>query len=99
MNFYPSAKACAFLQPFLKKKNRKLGIKFQGKDPIKNQHELDLTYYSKYPEPTYNEGYLSKTGRRIVERTAGRCRKYKKSHLFKHMVTSNHLTVEVYCGT
>ena len=94
---------CILAAIFEKKKtnnnNRKLGIKFQRKDPIKNQHERDLTYYSKYPEPTYNEGYLSKTGRRIVERTAERCRKDKKSHLFKHMVTSNHPTVEVYCGT
>ena len=82
-----------------RKKNRKLGIKFQRKDPTKYQHERDLTYYSKYPEPTYNEGYLSKTGRRIVERTADHCGKDKKSHLFKHTVTSNHPTVKVYCGT
>ena len=39
---------------------RKLGTKFQIKDITKNQYEHDLIYYSKCPEPNYNEDYLGK---------------------------------------
>ena len=70
--------------------SRNLGTKFQIKDLTKNQHEHDLIYYSKCPEPNFKEDYLGETGRRIIERTVVRCRKDKESHLLKHALISNH---------
>ena len=49
---------------------RKLGTKFQIKDLTKNQHEHDLIYYSKCPEPNCDKDYLGETGRRIIEMAA-----------------------------
>ena len=67
----------------------KLGTKFQIKDVTKNQHGYGLIYYSKYPEPNYNEDYLGETGRRTIERTADHCGKDKQSHLLEHALISN----------
>ena len=74
---------------------RKLGAKFQIKDLTKNQHEHDLTYYSKCPEPNCNENYLGQTGRRIIETKADHCGKDKQSHLLKHALISNHPDVDI----
>ena len=69
---------------------RELGTKFQIKDLTKNQHEHDLIYYSKCPEPNCNKDYLGETGRGIIKRTANHCGKDKQSHLLKHAVISSH---------
>ena len=73
----------------------KIGTKFQIKDLTKNQHEHDLIYYSKCPEPNCNENYLGETGRRIIERTSDHCGKDKQSHLLKHALISNHPVVDL----
>ena len=54
---------------------RKLGTKFQIKDLTKNQHEHDLIYYSKCPEPNCDKDYLGETGRRRIEMAADHSRK------------------------
>ena len=36
---------------------QKLGTKFQIKDKTKDQQKHDLVYYSKCPEPIFNESY------------------------------------------
>ena len=41
---------------------RKRGTKFQIKDPTKNQHEHDLIYYIKCPEPNCDKDYIGETG-------------------------------------
>ena len=74
---------------------RKLGTKFQIKDLTKNQHEYDLIYYSKCPEPNCDKDYLGETGRRIIERAADNCRNIKQSHLLKHALISNHPVVDL----
>ena len=74
---------------------RNLGTKFQIKDLTKNQHEHDLIYYSKCPEPNFDKNYLDETGRRIIERAADHPGKDKKSHLLKHALTSNHPVVDL----
>ena len=74
---------------------RKLGTKFQIKDLTKNQHEHDLIYYSKCPEPNCDKDYLGETGRRIIERAADHSGKDKQSHLLKHALTSNHPVVDL----
>ena len=73
---------------------RKLGSKFQIKDLTKNQHKHDLIYYSKCPEPNYDQDYFGETGRRI-KRAADHCGKGKQSHLLKHAVISNHPVVDL----
>ena len=72
---------------------QKHGTKFQIKDKTKGQHKHDLVYYSNCPEPTYNEDYLGKTGRRIIERSADHCGKDKQSHLLRTALNNNHKTV------
>ena len=74
---------------------RKLGTKFQIKDRTKNQHEHDLIYYSKCPEPNCDKDYLGETGRRIIERAADHSGKDKQSHLLKHALASNHPVVDL----
>ena len=41
---------------------RKRGTKFQIKDLTKNQHEHDLIYYIKCPEPNCDKDYIGETG-------------------------------------
>ena len=67
----------------------------QIKDKTKDQHKHDLIYYSKCPEPTCNEDYLSETGRRNIKRSADYCGKDKQSHLLRHALNSNHKTVDL----
>ena len=74
---------------------RKLGIKFQIKDLIKNQHEHNLIQYSKCPEPNCDKDYLGKTGRRIIKRVADHFEKDKQSDLLKHALTTNHPIVDL----
>ena len=73
---------------------RKLGTKFQIKDLTKNQHEHDLIYYNKCPEPNCDKDYLRETGSRIIERAADHCGKDKQSHLLKHALISSHSVVD-----
>ena len=44
--------------------SQKLDTKFQIK--TKDQHKHDFVYYSKFPEPTCNEGLFGETGGRII---------------------------------
>ena len=74
---------------------RELGTKFQIKDLTKNQHEHDLIYYSKCPEPNCDDDYLCETGRRRIEWTADHCGKDKQSHLLKHALISSHPIVDL----
>ena len=68
---------------------------FQIKDLTKNQHESDLIYYGKCPEPNCDNDYLGETGRRIIERAAYHCGKDKQSHELKHALVSNHPVVDL----
>ena len=74
---------------------QKLSTKLQIKDKAKDQHNHDLVYYSKCPEPTSTEDYLGETGRRIIERSADHCGKDKQSHLLRHALNNNHKTVDL----
>ena len=61
----------------------------QIKDKTKDQHKQDLVCYSKCPQPTCNEDYLEKTGRRIIKRSADHCGKDNQSHLLGHAYMNN----------
>ena len=58
-----------------------------------DQHEHDLIYYSKCPEPNCNENYLGQTWRRKTDRIAYHCGKNRQSHLLRHALISNHIVV------
>ena len=74
---------------------QKLSTTLQIKDKTKDRHKHDLVYYSKCPKSTCNEDYLSETGRRIIERSADHCSKYKHSHLLRHTLNNNHKTADL----
>ena len=74
---------------------RKLGSKSQIKARTKNQHEHDLIYYSKCPEPNCDKDYLGETGRRRIERAADDCGKDKQSHLLEYALISKQPVVDL----
>ena len=53
-------------------------------------HKYDLVYSVKCPQQTCKKKYNSETGKRLVERSDDRRRKYKNSHVYQHSVNSNH---------
>ena len=73
---------------------QKLSTTLQIKDKTKDRHKHDLVYYSKCPKSTCIEDYLGETGRRIIERSADHCGKYKYSHLLRHALHNNHKTAD-----
>ena len=77
------------------KYSQTLGTKFQVKDKTIDQHKHDLVYYSKCPEPTFNDNYLGETRRRTIERSADHCSKDKQSHLLTHVLNSNYKAVDL----
>ena len=48
---------------------RKLGTNFQIKVLTQIQHEHNLIYHNKYPQPICNENYLVNTGKIIIKGT------------------------------
>ena len=68
---------------------QKPGTKFQLKYKTKDRHKHDLASFSKCPEPTWNEDYLGETGRRIVERSSGKCSKDKQLLLLSRALINN----------
>ena len=61
----------------------KLNIRLKKKDKTDQIHKHDLVYYVKWPDQSYSQDYLGKTGRRIIESTADHNDKHKHSNLFK----------------
>ena len=71
----------------------KLSSSFQLKDQTKKDHQHDVVYYAKCPEEQCTEGYTGETGRHLIERVKDHSGKDSKSHLFKHLVETNHKMV------
>ena len=70
--------------------SKKLGTIFQLKDKTKYNQQNNLVYYSKCPDKTCSEDYISKTDRRIEERIINHNKRDKNSHLLKHSREKNH---------
>ena len=66
---------------------------FNIKDITKKEHKHDLVYSVKCPEETCNETYNGETGRRLVEKIDEHRGKDKNSHVYQHLVNSNHALI------
>ena len=64
--------------------NKKLASKFSMKDKIDFQHQNNVVYYGKCPNPNCKDDYIGETDRRVIERVIDHNKRDKKSHMLKH---------------
>ena len=62
---------------------KKLGSKFPVKDKINFQHQNNVVYYEKCPNPNCKDDHLGETDRKLIERVINHNRQDKKSHMLK----------------
>ena len=60
--------------------SKKLVSKFPVKDKIDFQHQNNVVYYGKCPNPNYKDDYIGETDRRVIDHN----KRDKKSHMLKH---------------
>ena len=58
--------------------------KFPVKDKIDFQHQNNVVYYGKCPNPNCKDDYIGETDRRVTERVIDPYKQDKKSHMLKH---------------
>ena len=62
--------------------------KLADKSPVKNkidfQHQNNVIYYEKCPNPNCKDGYIAENDRGVIERVIDHNERYKKSHMLKH---------------
>ena len=68
----------------------KLGTNFTVKDKTIKEHQHDLVYEVKCPEPTCKDSYIGEVSRRLGERIKDHCGRDSKSHVVTHTMESNH---------
>ena len=54
------------------------------KDKIDVQHQNNVLYYGKCPNPNCEDDYTSETDRGVIERVIDQNKRDKKSHMLKH---------------
>ena len=64
--------------------SKKLASKFPVKDKIDFQHQNNVVYYGKCPNPNCKDDYIGETDRRVIERVIDHNKRDKKSHMLKH---------------
>ena len=64
--------------------SKKLASKFPLKDKIDFQHQDNVVYYGKCPNPNCKDDYRGETDRRIIDRVIDHNKLDKKSHMLKH---------------
>ena len=64
--------------------SKKLVSKFPVKDRIDFQHQNNVVYYGKCPNPNCKDDYIGETDRRLIERVIDHNKRDKKSHMLKH---------------
>ena len=64
--------------------SKKLVSKFPVKDKIDFQHQNNVVYYGKCPNPNCKDDYIGETDRRVIERVIDHNKRDKKSHMLKH---------------
>ena len=82
--------------------NTKIGLTFKSTkmsscSNIKNktdfEHNHDLIYHTKCPEPTCIDDYVGESARRIIERLKDHNGRDHISHVFKHSIEKSHKNV------
>ena len=74
-------------------KSTKLSSCFNVKDKIDFEHNHDLIYHTKCPEPTCIEDYVGESARRITERIKDHSGRDHTSHVLKHSIAKSHKNV------
>ena len=75
--------------------SKELASKFPVKDKIDFQHQNNVAYYEKCPNPNCKDDYIGETDRRVIERVIDNKRD-KKSHILKHSRDKLHTHVWEY---
>ena len=76
-------------------KAKRLGSKFNIKDPIKFEHQHNVVYHTNCPNRKCKSHYGGQTKCRIGKRAAEHCGKDRNSHLYKHAQQTKHKKVNV----
>ena len=74
-------------------KSTKLSSCFNVKVKIDFEHNHDLIYHMKCPEPTYIDDYVGESARRIIERIKDHNDRDHTSHVLKHSIEKSHKNV------
>ena len=66
--------------------SKKLASKFPARDKIDFQHQNNVVYYGKCPNPNCKDDYIGETDRRVIVigRVTDHNKRDKKSHMLKH---------------
>ena len=64
--------------------SKKLVSKLPVKDKIDFQHQNNVVYYGKCPNPNCKDDYIDETDRKVIERVIDHNKQDKKSHMLKH---------------
>ena len=74
-------------------KSTKLSSCFNVKDKIDFEHNHDLIYHAKCPEPTCIDDYVGESARRITERTKEHNGRDHTSQVWNHSIQKSHKNV------
>ena len=67
-------------------RSSKLSSGFNLKDKIDLEHNHDLIYHTKCPEPTFIDDYVGESARQIAEKIKGHDDRDHTSHISKHSI-------------
>ena len=70
--------------------DNKLSKYFNVKNETVFNHEQDIVHYAKCPEESFPHDYVSKSGRRVLERVKDHNCKDTSSHIFQHFEVADH---------
>ena len=73
----------------------KLSSCFNAKDKIDFEHNHDLIYHTKCPEPTCIDDYVGESARRITERIKDHSGRDHTSHVLKHSIEKSHKNINI----
>ena len=65
--------------------SEKSASKFSVEDKIDFQHQTNVEYYGKCPNPNCKEDCIGKTDRKVIERVIDYNKQDKNSHMLKHL--------------
>ena len=75
-------------------KSTKLSSCFNVKVKIDFEHNHDLIYHTKCPEPTYIDDYMGESARRIIERIKDHNDRDHTPHVLKHSIEKSNKNVK-----
>ena len=70
--------------------DKKLSRYFNVKNKTVFNHEQDIVHYAKWSEESFPHDYVSKSGRRVLERVKDHNCKDTSFHIFQHCEVADH---------